>query len=237
MKNLIIAMFFISSFSWGASPKRIRIGTFLIPKYIKSNSDGAFVELVTALAKKSNVEIEIVLFPPKRAYKELDEGNIDGLFPAMESRDLSRYEAITEFYIKEMYVFEREGHDYRKIKQAKVCTTEGYTYPEEYIKSMNWVRIKTDSDETCLKLLDKQRVDIFIGEIVTANNSIKKLDLEDRIKFNRYRPISADRTTLVFRKTDEGKKLSDKFDKALKEIMIDRTYDKILSTGATKLEH
>lgn len=237
MKKILIAFFLLSNLSLAEAPRKVRIGTFLIPKYIRSNTDGAFVELISTLARKSDVEIEIVLFPPKRAYKELDEGNIDGLFPAMESRDLSKYEPITDFYIKEMYIYERVGHDFRKIKNAKVCTTDGYTYPEDYITSMNWSRIKADSDETCLQLLDKKRVDLFIGEIETSNDSIKKLSLSDNIKYNRYSPVSSDRVTLVFKKGNEGKNLSDKFDKALKEIMIDRTYEKILSTGAIKLEY
>lgn len=236
MKKIILVFLFSIFSVWSQPSQKVRIGTFLIPKFIRSNSDGAFIQLISTLAKKSDVDIEIVIFPPRRAYKELEEGNIDGLFPAMESRDLTDYEAITDFYVKEMYVYERVDHDYRKIEKAKVCTTEGYTYPEDYIKSMNWTRVATDSDETCLKLLDKRRVDLFIGEVETANDSIRALKLSENIIYNKYKPVSADKVTLVFKKGAAGKKLSDKFDKALKEIMIDRTYEKIISTGAVKLE-
>jgi len=220
----------------GHTTEKIKIGTFIIPKYVRSNSEGEFVQLVKALAKRSGVEVEIVLIPPKRAYQELELGTIQGLFPVVESRDFSRFETITDFYTKEMYIFEKAGVDYKKLKTPKVCTTEGYTYPEGYIQSQGWKKVVTDSDETCLKLLDKKRVDIFIGEVVTVNDAIRTLGLDKKIVYDKFSPITSEKVTLAFKKSSHGKKLSDLFDKALKEIMIDRSYDKIFSTGAIKIE-
>ncbi|PIK15249.1 transporter substrate-binding domain-containing protein [Halobacteriovorax sp. JY17] len=234
-KTILILLFTLTS-TWGQTPRKVKIGTFLIPKYVRSKTEGEFVQLISALAKKSDVDIEIVLIPPKRAYYELELGTIEGLFPAMESKGLSSFETISDFYTKEMFVFERAGHDYRKIKNAKVCTTEGYTYPSDFIKEKGWKKIVASSDETCLALLEKKRVDLFIGEIVTVKESINVLGLSEVIKFNQYSPISSDKVTLAFRKGSDGKKLSEKFDKALKEIMIDRSFDKIFPTGTAKIE-
>lgn len=235
MKNYALILIFTSLVSLSANAQKVKIGTFLIPRYVQSKSSGEFVELIEALAKKSGVDIEIVLLPPKRAYEELNDGTIKGLFPVVESRGLSAYEVITEFYMKEVVLFERVGHDYKVLKKPRVCITKGYTYPDKYIDKKGWKRVVVNSDETCLSLLEKKRVDIFLGEIVTVKDSISRLGLLKKIKFNEYSPISSDRVTLAFLKGKEGRKLSEKFDNALKEIMMDRTYERIFSSGAEKI--
>lgn len=236
MNKVIITLLLMLSTCWGSETKKVRIGTFLIPKYVQSPSKGEFVQLVNMLAKKANVEIEIVLIPAKRAYIEVTEGSIVGMFPAMESRDLSNFEKTTSFYPKEMFVFWREGHDYTKLSSPKVCVAEGYTYPEDYMRQQGWKKVTSKTDATCLVLLSKKRVDLFVSEIETGVTEVKNQGLEKVIKYDRYRPISSDKATLIFRKGPEGKILSEKFDKALKELMMNSTYQKLFNTGTEKIE-
>ena len=79
----IILCFLISVFSF-ASKKKVTLGTFLIPRYVKSSTEGEFIKLVTEISEELNIDIEIVILPPKRTVMAFENKKVDGYFPALD---------------------------------------------------------------------------------------------------------------------------------------------------------
>jgi len=220
--------------SW--AKEKIVLGTFLIPKYVQSKSRGEFIELTRALSKKVGIDVQFIIFPPKRTIREFNFNKLDGYFPAVESNSSKKIEKTSDFYIKEDFIFERFEDGYKKLKnkKPKLCLTAGYPYTENVLNNPKWDVFYATSDETCIELLLRKRADLFIGEEITGLAAIKNLRVKGKVVYDRYSPISTQNVFYAFQNSKKGKELSEKFDKALKEMMIEGTYDKIFHLKTKK---
>lgn len=209
--------------------EKIILGTFLIPKYVQSKTRGEFIDLTKTLSKKIGLDVKFIIYPPKRTIREFNFNKLDGYFPAVGSYNESKIEKTSDFYIKEDFIFERTNDGYKKVKnkKPKLCLTAGYPYTKSVLNSPDWEIFYANSDETCIELLIRKRADLFIGEEITGLAAIKNLKLEGKVIHDKYSPVSTQNVYYAFKKSKKGKELSEKFDKALKEIIIDGTYDKI----------
>ena len=90
------------------------------------------------------------------------------------------------------------------------------------------------SDEDCIQLVSLYRADLFIGEEITGLAAIKTLKLESKISYNKYTPISSQNVYFAFQDNDEGRKKSERFDKALKSIIMSGQYNKLFHLKESK---
>ncbi|OUR96965.1 hypothetical protein A9Q84_11555 [Halobacteriovorax marinus] len=214
--------------------EKVILGTFLIPRYVQSTKRGEFIELVRALSLKTKVEVELIIYPPKRTVREFVFQKLDGYFPALDTFKHGEIERTSNFYVKEDFIFERVNDSYKLQKKPKLCLTSGYSYSKDLIKNPKWETLYAPSDETCFKLLLRKRADLFIGEEVTSVAVIESLNLHKLITYNKFSPVSSQKVYFAFSKSKRGKELSNKFDKALKDLIMDGTYDRIFHSKKSK---
>jgi polar amino acid transport system substrate-binding protein len=213
----------------------VTLGTFLIPRYVQSAKVGEFIDLVNELSKHSGYEVNIRVLPPKRTLKAFVEKELDGYFPALDALNHGKVHQTANFYTKEDFIFERAGGSYKKASRKPLaCLTRGYPYHKKVLESKEWEITYAASDENCIELLHLKRADLFIGEEITGVAAIANLKLQGKITYNKYTPISKQDVFFAFRHNKLGKELSEKFDKALKKIIISGRYDELFHLKESK---
>ncbi len=227
MNKLILLLLLLSSSSIFGKEK-VTLATFLIPRYIESANSGEFVELAKSLARNAGYELELKIYPAKRSLNTFIEGNVDGYFPALDSMNAGNVYKTSNFYLKEDFIFQLKESDYKKIKNPKACLTRGYPYTKEVLESKSWKLYYAKSDQHCLELLKIGRVQLFIGEEVTALSALKSSNLIDKVYYNKNTPISTQNVYFAFSESERGKIFSQKFDFALKKMMMSGEFESIL---------
>ena len=229
MNNKILIFILLSLSPHIVAKEKVRLATFLVPRYVKSENSGEFITLVKRLGELSGYEVIIKVLPPKRALQKFSEGDFDGYFPGVDAISPLNIYKTSDFYIKEDFIFQMKGKDYRKLKNPKVCLTSGYPYAKEVLSNTAWSIHYAKSDSKCLELLSINRVQAFIGEEYTALAALGDLNLSNKVTYNRFSPISTQSVYFAFSETKRGKNISQKFDKALKQMVMDGSYDALFS--------
>ncbi|PIK15248.1 transporter substrate-binding domain-containing protein [Halobacteriovorax sp. JY17] len=227
MKKLIYLLLVFSLSSQIVAKEKVSIATFLIPRYVQSETNGEFITLVKKLAEIAGYEISLTVLPPKRAIQKFTDGEFDGYFPGVDSISPKNIYKTSDFYIKEDFIFQMKGSDYKKIAMPKVCLTGGYPYAKEVLENKKWEILYGKSDENCLELLKINRVQLFIGEEFTIMAALKSLKLSDKVFYDRFTPVSTQGVYFAFSETKRGKIISQKFDKALKKMVMDGSFDSL----------
>lgn len=211
------------------------LGTFIIPRYVQSSDKGEFIELVKELSAQTGIDVEIKIFPPKRTLKAFREHEVDGYFPALDSLEHGKVNKTSDFYVKEDFIFERINDSYTNLKTTPVaCLTRGYPYHSKVINNKKWKITYAASDEDCIKLLSLKRADLFVGEEITGIAALKALKLEKKVSYNRYIPISEQNVYFAFQGNESGRIKSEKFDAALKNIIMTGKYNKLFHLKESK---
>lgn len=224
----LLAVFILISLSYSIVAKeKVTLITFFIPRYVESESEGEFIILAKKLAELSGVELEIKVYPTKRALQIFKNGGADGYFPALDVINPTNVHKTSDFYIKEDFIFELKTSDYTKLEKPKFCLTSGYPYTKKVLLNKKWNIMYAKSDLKCLELLKIGRAQAFVGEEYTALAALKTLRLSRKVKYKQYSPISTQNVYFAFTESDRGKILSQKFDLALKKIVMDGVYDSL----------
>lgn len=176
--SLFNLLFLISFPSFGKASKSapvIKIGSYKIPKYVRNKNEGTFVELVSKVAKRANLKIQVEVFPPKRTVHNFAQGKLQGYFPALDVLNPGPVNKSTPFYYKKDYLFSLKG---TSRKKKRLCLTTGYPYD---LKSLGkrFDLVYSSSDETCFKMLKKDRADFFLCELHTGLKAARNLELKN----------------------------------------------------------
>ncbi|CBW26090.1 putative amino acid ABC transport system, periplasmic protein [Halobacteriovorax marinus SJ] len=227
----IFIIFFISLTSFAEvkseAKEKVTLYTFLIPRYVESKEKGEFIVLAKKLAELAGFDLTIEVYPAKRALQKFSEGSADGYFPALDTLNPFSVYKTSDFYIKEDFVFQMKGKNYLTHKSPKACLTSGYPYTKSVLENKKWEVIYAKSDEKCLELLSIDRAQVFVGEEYTAIAALKSLKIIDSVAYDRFRPISTQNVYFAFSENKRGKILSQKFDQALKKLVMNGFYDSL----------
>jgi len=218
MLRLVTSYLFLISFSVSTYAKKevIHLGTFLIPKFVESSESGEFIELTNIIFENSLYKIKISVFPPKRTIDLFNKGELDGYFPSLNSFHQENDKRLKSdfFYIKKDYVFTKHKTNLDNLKSHSVCITQGYPYSQDFIKKHSLEISVSTSDETCLLMIEKNRVDLFLGEALSGVYAIQKVNSKN-LYFTKT-PVSEEEVYFAFQKNKKGLLLQALFNKKIK---------------------
>lgn len=226
----------MSSSAWAGGT--VKAGTVeWAPYYGKDLNDGGFMTEITRKAlKRAGWDYQIEFMAWNRAIGLCKQGKLDMVQGAYFSEEREKEFLVTDSYAASELVFFAKtgsGISYQKLedlKGKKVGLIKGWTYPDSITKASFLTIEYTDKTESNIKKLIAGRVDLIVGSrkvvIDVANRKVPgKIDqlviLDPPITKN---PL----INVISRKTANGKDVVDAFNKGLKMIQEDGTYDAIL---------
>ncbi len=208
-----------------------KIGTFPIPLMVEDKDRGVFIDLLKEIEKRSDIRLEIVVYPAKRTISEFSDKSIIGFFPALDVSIPKEVAASKEIYIKEDFAFVKQGTPIpQKIKDLEGKTiglTMGYPYAKEIIGNDKIHKDYANDDVTNVKKLSAKRFDVFVVEEKSGLKAIEQSGEKDII-YNKSTPLSKQRVYFAFQNTPEGQSLAKKFSEALDSMKKDGTFAAIM---------
>ncbi|MDF0605843.1 transporter substrate-binding domain-containing protein [Neisseriaceae bacterium TC5R-5] len=217
----------------------LNLVTFPIPGHVESSERGTFIDLTKAIAQKSNITITISVEPPPRAINNFFEGKYNAIFPALNSfysKNAVIVRTMETMDCKEDFAFVRSGRPaiskLNELKGLTVGLTKGYPYAESITKSQDYRISYALSDEINLKMLAAGRIDAFILDEKTGAQASARLNLANKVQFDKHHPISRMEVFYAFQNSPRGKDLAGKFSAALTAMKKSGEYKRI-SKGIT----
>ena len=154
--------------------------------YLKdSNPDGIFIDLTKAIAKKSDLNINIKLMNWDKAQSQLLDDKADALLQINSIKEREKeYDFSIDIFKSDFCIFRRyDRNDIQDIKSLidlKVGV-ENKSYPKLILKKYPKINIKTLKDiKKGFKLIEKGELDAmvldkWVGEYILATSNVKDI--------------------------------------------------------------
>lgn len=240
-----LILFFLLFGSTGALCEPITLATMNWEPFYgeKLPENGFFAALSREAFKRCGFELKLVFLPWKRALTLAKNGEYDGLLGAYYSEERTRYFHFPNSVSRNEEVFvKKKGRPIpfsrlEDLKPYTIGTLRGGAQSEDLLKHGLVIK-ETNDYESSIKKLNANRIDLLlIGKqafyfILTNQDDLRPLKenfdiLAPPYKFyDLYCPIT--------RKRPDGKSITTSFNRALREMRIDGTYDRILSRFGQK---
>jgi hypothetical protein len=217
--------------AWAQDISSFEFYTFEIPQYVQSEEDGEFIRLANLIFKEES-DIDYILLPPGRAYQKFNKAQHAVLFPYLNF-GLKKTPYISDpFYYKKDYLF-YVGEKKKPLAASRLCITQGYPYDTEYIKQKQFEVTETISDEACLKMLAKQRVDYFLCEALSGAKAIINTKVEN---INVLKdPVSSIPVSFAISRSKQGKEIRDHINKQLNLLRRTKSLKRIFNKAKQNL--
>tara|TARA_R110002072_G_scaffold534_7_gene4119 strand:+ start:26021 stop:26743 length:723 start_codon:yes stop_codon:yes gene_type:complete len=227
-------IYFFSFSLYANEVRELRLGAFKIPKFIEDNKSGNFIKLVQRIEKKIGKKFNILIRPPKRTYLSFNNNELFGYFPSLEVDKINDSYKSHPFYYKKDLFF-RNINGVRSFRKAKrICLTRGYPYSKEIMERKGLSISYSESDESCLRMLQIGRVDGFICEAISGLSALSVLKFGNIVA--NEKPLSSIPVTFAFIKTKEGKKIAESFSKELRLMKKNGELNEIFKDVYKKIE-
>jgi len=215
------------------------------PYFSKDAKGGGFVtKIVTEAFKIVGVDVEYVWYPWKRGLFEAKKGNLDGSlgWAKTEERKNDFYYSEEPILInRNVFVFRKDKYfEWSTLKDFKnhmIGGTLGYRYSDEFKRAEESKEIKVErvkSDLLNLKKLLAGRITAFACNQNVAMALIKReFSKKDGVKFVfSTKAIKINSAyLLISKKSENGKKLIEKFNDGLKKLKASGMYLKIVESA------
>lgn len=221
--------------------EKVVFGTFPIPLMVEDKDHGVFVDLTKTIAQRAKIDIEIVVYPPKRVLNYFMRKKIDIFFPALDvnfPKGIEIEKSKELIYTKEDFVFTKKGNPlYRTIpdlENKKIGITLGYPYVNQLIHN-NLIKLEQANEDIMnAKKLISGRIDAFVVEEKSGLKSFEQAGLQSQMQYDPKTPLSRQNVYYAFQATTEGVKLSQLLSTALKEIKQDGTFAEIMKKNQSQ---
>jgi len=211
-KTLILL--FTLNFQCALGKEVLKFNSFEIPKFILSKETGTFVDYLHLVFKDSPWDVEVDVLPPRRSYKLFMDGKADGFIPTNKARVKEGFYNSDIYFYKDEYLFAL--NEIKDIPtKGRVCITDGYLYDTSAFSKEIQI-VKTSSDNSCLKMLLKGRVDYFLGEILSCTRKARDMGLKNIKAYPRA--ISTTEVTIGIRKGNGMEKVLKFVNKRIREL-------------------
>lgn len=214
--------------------------------YTNENGDiaGVLVEVIREAVRRTGHEVEFRIDPWKRVLKEVAEGNADAAFNAGLTAERQEWGLYNQsVLIDETYVFFASepmalSRNLEEASELRVGTQLGYYYGKRFDRILQDPPFRAlevaQTIPHSLTLLQADRTNVFIGDLLPTLYYLKELGLEDEIHIVREKEsglplvVSTSPTYVAFsrRRVDPDYVLA--FDEALRSVRADSTFDAIL---------
>ena len=214
------------------SADTVRLGTFHIPLLSESSDKGVFVDLARAVAAEAGLEVQIVLLPAQRTREAFAGGRLDGLFPALAVAMETDYSATASFTDKRIYAFTRMDEplitDAEQLSGKRVGYTEGFTYSSRLLNVSGARYQSTITDPQNIRKLVAGRIDVFLGDEVSALAAARQQGVTDRIHHDSGHPMAQYPVFFAFHNDERGRQLTQQFNQAIKALQDSGELQRIL---------
>ncbi len=242
MKYLLTVLFIVSAFSIFADTYTVVTDEWAPFYGEKVPDNGYLTQIVKAAFKASGHDLQHNWMPWKRAITEAERGTYQVLMGAYYNSDRAKIFEYSEPITQTQVVFfEQKGNNikYKKLedlKNYKIGVVRGYSTTEEFDKAEYLIKEVSPDTKTSLKLLLNKRVDLIANSREVVLHILQQDFPEQYAKINVVQPpLQVNNLHIVVSKTiPNAKKIISDFNKGLKTIKENGTYDKILEKYGMK---
>lgn len=225
-------------------------GNYFPKEYIEDGKlKGIHIDILDAVAKKLNVELEFESLPWNRALFAVENGQADALSYVSKTKDREAYllfltgNVLSSSHTYPIVLAENKSKitfdgDIDSLKKLVVAVGAGYQYGEPFdsAKELSRYTLTSPSQTQLTDLLLRKRVDIIIG----SRRNLRQVYSEQEIETNFHifnHPIATDHSYLGFSKKSANVTIADAFAEAIIEFKssdryktLIRKYERLQST-------
>lgn len=231
--QLLIVFCVLQALSAVSAARPLVFGTFPIPLMVESEQQGIFIDLTRALAAEAGLDIHITVFPAKRALSEFEQGNLDGLFPALSVTMPVAYERSLSIYSKDDFAFTLKGQPVlstpEQLQHKRVGITAGYPYSPLLTGQPGIQFMSANTDIQNVQMLLAGRIDVFVVEEHSGLRALEQAGAVSRVQYDPARPLSRQDTFYAFRADQEGHILAGQINAALQRLQDSGTLANIMA--------
>ncbi|EPJ53477.1 MAG: hypothetical protein OFPI_10480 [Osedax symbiont Rs2] len=183
--------------------------------------------LLQQIAKKMGLEIELKVFPPKRAELMLRVGAIHAELYRTTSYGLSNPEAIkvnepiAETPFNAYTTIENSNiKDWESLKPYKIVTIRGFAFVNKYLSDHNTHAVNTI--EQAVRFLHAKKADVFVSDPFSIRETLQSTKLESTSIHKIYPPMTTLKVYTYF--SAIYPRLAKRFSKALSEVKKENVY-------------
>lgn len=242
MSRLTFLIIFIAVIQVYSFSNELKLVTLQYPPYeYEENNEikGVAVEIVKEVFRRMGQPVNIKLLPWVRAVAMVENGLADGFFTVYKTPErevFAHYSKevlimqVISFFVKEDSLITFNG-DLKKLRKYKIGVVRGVSYGEKFDNAVK-DKILTDIEDVTIgeqnfyKLISS-RIDIIVSNKFGAIHIIDRLNMRGEIK--ELDPIVQTVPSYIAFSRKKGLvSLRDKFDKTLRDMKNDGTYDEII---------
>ncbi len=244
---MLIVLSILSGISSSWADCKLSVGWEPWPPYLFLDENGELTgldkEFITAVAKEANCTLTFRKLPWQRHLEDLKHGRIDIATSASKNQERMKYAYFSNAYRSEFVaLFVRKGESEKYIIQSlkdiikmpfKLGVTRGYYYGKQYEKLImnpqfeKRIQKVTYAYQNYEKLIAK-RVNGFLADKFSAAESLRKLNLTDRIEIHPMPIIPTGKIFFMFSKRSVAPETIQIFNDALATLRANGSSDKIL---------
>ena len=204
------------------------------------SAQGAAVAVVREVMRRLGHEIDIKILPWTRSLRMMQRGEADAIFTAYKNPEREQF----MFYGNEVLVeqvvalYARKGDptvfkgDFASLKNKVIGVTSTISYGQLFDQATKRLALKTDAVddlESNVRKLMRGRVDLLISNRFSAQTVLRTMSLTGKVV--EVGPIVEKLPSYIaFSKARGHGGLRDNFDRVLREIRRDGTYERIMQS-------
>jgi len=210
----------------------------------KLESNGFFTEVVKTAFKRVGYNCKIKFVPWKRALEQSKTGHYHGLLGAFFKKSREEFYTYSDSVYKTNMVFfslKEKNIKFKKLEDLskyKVGVTRGYHYSKEFDSAINIQKEEVSKLEQNIYKLLNNRIDLFVDsrEVVLWLLKTKFTKESKLIKIINPALANKDLYITISKKVKNHKEIIKQFNKGLKEIKQDGSYQKIIERHFKKVQ-
>jgi len=214
--------------------RTLKVAVYLDPPYVdykKNQYIGEDIDLLIALAKRSNMQIEYIRCPIARCLYLVKEGSADMVMQLKKTTDrledfiyLTPATFIQEFPLN-FYLDNSSTNkiqNYEDLTGLKVGVIRGMSYFDKFDKDKDLIKIKVNNREQLIGMLKKGRIDTFLDRDDAMLPILNRVNSVGAIKTAKFKFTNYVKSYLVISKKSEISSYSKQLSQHLKEIVINK---------------
>lgn len=242
------ALALMTAFSFqiaNAESKPLKVAGSVWPPFIvdKGAEKGAATALVTEILKRAGYKTEVSIETWPRTLEGTSAGIYDVIIAAWKTKEREAHFQYTDpYFVNTIQFVKRKGtpinfRGYPDLKGLVIGVVNGYAYGDEFDKAQGILKLPANHLIQNLLMLQRGRVDLTLGDKWVVRHELTEY-FPTAIKDYEFlgKPV-ATRTlhAAVSRAHPEHDKIVKAFNKALKSMKADGSYEKILDVYRKRL--
>jgi polar amino acid transport system substrate-binding protein len=198
---------------------------------------GFSTHIVDKAFRRAGYETKTIMLPFARAYRAVKKGWYDVIHSIWFRKNRTEFFAYTDSYQRTKLVFAHQSdveftfYGMEDVYGKTVALVKGYNYPDYISNSSNFTKYRTQNLKNSLAMLAAGRVDLAVGDRKAMKHIADKHkeEIGNKIKVD-SRSVRIDPLYVAVSKTiDDHEKIAKEFNKSLKSMQNDGTYDRIMT--------